>query len=66
MRLYILMTSDEIAKLQSLANQERRRPQEQAAYLLSKVLSDQLPAGSDDEHSSGASSQDSEGDDGTV
>lgn len=40
MRLYVPLTIDEITKLQALAVRERRRPQDQAAHLLARVLAD--------------------------
>lgn len=38
MRLFVPLTRDEFDRLQALAQRERRRPQEQAAVLLSCFL----------------------------
>ncbi len=40
MRLYVSLTRDEVAKLQTLAARERRSPQDQAAHLLARVLAE--------------------------
>lgn len=40
MRLFVPLTRDELDRLSDLARQERRRPQEQAAVLLSRALDD--------------------------
>jgi hypothetical protein len=44
MRLFVPLTKTEFDALRDLARIERRRPQDQAAALLAKVLADELPA----------------------
>ncbi|MBI4319357.1 MAG: hypothetical protein HY675_12775 [Chloroflexi bacterium] len=40
--LYVPLTRESLEKLAEIAKEERRRPQEQAAYLLEKALSELL------------------------
>ena len=44
MRLFVPLTKTEFDALRDLARIERRRPQDQAAAMLAKVLADELPA----------------------
>ncbi len=46
MKLIVPLRRDEFARLAKLARTERRQPQEQAAFLLSRALA-ACPAGSD-------------------
>ena len=43
MRLFVSLTSDEFECLKALAQTERRRPQDQAAVLLSRAISTPRP-----------------------
>lgn len=44
MRLFVPLTRDEFDRLRHLARTERRRPQEQAAVLLTRALDAPTPA----------------------
>lgn len=41
--LYVPLTADALAKLRRLADEERREPREQAAYLLERALEQTRP-----------------------
>lgn len=43
MRIYVAMTPEEWERLLALSRRERRRPQDQAAVLLSRVLRPSTP-----------------------